>query len=409
MTLPLAPMPGAAPTGARDALPAATGDGGGFARAMARHEPVSRQEPRLRDTAVRERPRHAAPHEPTARHVPMSDAAPEQPGKAREASCRDAEHSERAQAAEDTRDARGEAQASTGDGETCTDTPPREDGASPREDTNVPACEAPIDSAAADRMLALLTGLAAPAASAATATAPALPTPASAAAALPGLATVAAAGPTGALAAQLPQAAREPGTAVAAAPASAAATLATGVFADALREAETGATSGDTAPNALLSLTGAASTQAAAPRAPAVLDAVAMPAAPADGFDDAFGARIAWMAEQKLGHAELRVTPDAAGPIDIRLQVDGTRIRAEFNALQADTRAALEASIPRLRDMLGQHGLELAHAGVGQQRPGQGDARHTGMPGPFADGPDVEPLVSPSQLVRSRGLLDEYA
>lgn len=169
------------------------------------------------------------------------------------------------------------------------------------------------------------------------------------------------------------------------------------------------------APDAL-----AASAPAAAPRvqqaAPA-LPPLALPAEPGDGFDDGFGARIAWMAGQRLGHAEIRLNPEHVGPIDVRLKLDGDQVRAEFASANAEVRQAIEASLPRLREMLGQQGLQLGHADVGQGRPdadggaaragGSGHAQAGGGGGGGdADGADPAPAAAP---VRTRGLVDAYA
>lgn len=379
MTPTLGAMPGAHPvTGAgRDAGDAA-GDGEGFARAMRHHETAPRESGH--------EPARAPARESTRTH----DAERASTGR------NDATDTQAGDATGDT---------STGDNDDTL-----QDVHATREDAcaAAPACETRPDAAAAERMLALLTGLSTPpvptAATGATAASTVLP-PALQAPVPATPATATAAGTAGALAAMLPASTRDPAAPVA----PSIATFTAGAALDALRETEAGALPAtDAMGTPLAALTGATPALASAPRAAVVLDAVAMPAAPADGFDDAFGARIAWMAEQKLGHAELRVSPDNAGPIDIRLQVDGTRIRAEFNAVQADTRAALEASIPRLRDMLGQHGLELSHADVGQRQAGQGDARG-GAPREDADAGGHEPVMTPAQLVRSRGLLDEYA
>ncbi len=133
-----------------------------------------------------------------------------------------------------------------------------------------------------------------------------------------------------------------------------------------------------------------------------------------NGFEDGFGSRIAWLADQKIGHAEIRVTPDHLGTIDVRLQLDGNRVNAEFNSAQAEVRHALESSLPRLRDMLGQQGLQLGHADVGQRQSGQQPGSN-GPPtatGGGNDGGDIATHAgwTPGPTVRAaRGLLDEYA
>ena len=98
------------------------------------------------------------------------------------------------------------------------------------------------------------------------------------------------------------------------------------------------------------------------------------------------------------------------GAIDVRLQIDGTRVSAEFQSAHADVRHALENSVGRLRDMLGQQGLQLAHSDVGQGRGGEagnrsGQSRTDG----FAD-TDPGLFERPAlPALRARGLLDEYA
>jgi len=141
--------------------------------------------------------------------------------------------------------------------------------------------------------------------------------------------------------------------------------------------------------------------------------AMPMPANPEAGFDDGFGARIAWMAEQRLGHAEIRLNPEHIGPIEVRVQLDGTRVTAEFHSAHAEVRQAIEASVPRLREMLGQQGLQLGHADVGQRHAqGQGQAaggRRGRSDEPGADRHGDGPANVVPASVRSRGLLDEYA
>ena len=136
-----------------------------------------------------------------------------------------------------------------------------------------------------------------------------------------------------------------------------------------------------------------------------------VPAHPDAGFDDGFGARIAWVAEQRLGHAEIRLNPEHVGPIEVRVQLDGTRVDAEFHSAHAEVRQAIEASVPRLRELLGQQGLQLGQAGVGAQHSWQDRAARADAPVPDGDAgarpaPDTTPATLP---LRSRRLLDEYA
>ncbi|GAB1597198.1 flagellar hook-length control protein FliK [Lysobacter claricitrinus] len=130
-------------------------------------------------------------------------------------------------------------------------------------------------------------------------------------------------------------------------------------------------------------------------------------------FDDGMSQRITWMADQKLEHAEIRVTPEALGPIDIRLQMDGHRVNAQFHAAHADVRRALESGMDQLRDLLGRQGMELGNAQVGSGGRQPGDGRSTAASGAFPGagelGADAEQQVTTVRVLRSRGIIDEYA
>lgn len=132
-----------------------------------------------------------------------------------------------------------------------------------------------------------------------------------------------------------------------------------------------------------------------------------------DGFEQAIGARLGWLADQKIGHAHIRLSPDDMGPVDVRLQLNGDKVHASFSSPHVDVRQALESSLPRLRELLGEQGFQLAHADVGHQAPG-GDGNASGQATGGGMAGDGEPSsgdasVSSAQLIRQRGLLDAYA
>ncbi|RBH04943.1 flagellar hook-length control protein FliK, partial [Xanthomonas oryzae pv. oryzae] len=129
-----------------------------------------------------------------------------------------------------------------------------------------------------------------------------------------------------------------------------------------------------------------------------------------DNFDDAIGARMSWLADQKIGHAHIKVTPNEMGPVEVRLHLDGDKVNASFTAANADTRQALEQSLPRLREMLGQNGFQLGQADVGQQHQHPSGNRNGGNGhGNGLTLDDSPPVGIPSVVLRQRGLLDAYA
>ncbi|MQP77464.1 hypothetical protein CQ393_16410 [Stenotrophomonas sp. MYb238] len=132
-------------------------------------------------------------------------------------------------------------------------------------------------------------------------------------------------------------------------------------------------------------------------------------------FDEAVGARVGWLADQKIGHAHIRVTPNDLGPVEVKLQLEGDRVHATFSSAHAEVRHALENGLPRLREMLGEQGLQLAHADVGQQSSnprasgGEGQAAGSGGSAEADVGGDGAQATTGVHAIRLRGLLDAYA
>jgi len=133
----------------------------------------------------------------------------------------------------------------------------------------------------------------------------------------------------------------------------------------------------------------------------------------ADNFPDTLSTHIHWLAEHKIGHAQLHLHPQDMGPLEVRLKLDGDQLQADFMSTQPEVRHTLEQGLPRLRELLGEHGLNLAQADIGQQ-PSQ---RHSA---PIAQADDTLPADSehadhalspsaPVSMPHSSHLVDAYA
>lgn len=122
------------------------------------------------------------------------------------------------------------------------------------------------------------------------------------------------------------------------------------------------------------------------------------------------GAQLSWMANQGMESASLHVSPAELGPIEVRIAVHGSDASIWFGAAQATTRAALEQALPQLRQLLANHGLALADAGVFREPP-RGSARHA-APRPLAPAGAVSAEIAPAAEATTAvrlGLLDLYA
>lgn len=90
---------------------------------------------------------------------------------------------------------------------------------------------------------------------------------------------------------------------------------------------------------------------------------VHLPVQAAD-WDRAFGQRVLFMASRQIQYAELSLNPPNLGSIEVRLSLHGGDAGAQFFAPQAGVREAIEAALPRLREMLAEVGLRLGDAQV---------------------------------------------
>ena len=108
-------------------------------------------------------------------------------------------------------------------------------------------------------------------------------------------------------------------------------------------------------------------------RTPAVIDASnARPMhnpVGTNAWADELGTRLTVMAERGQHSASLRLSPEHLGPLEVRIAVRDDQASVWFGAAHADTRAAIEQALPRLRELFASQGLSLTDAGVFREPP----------------------------------------
>jgi flagellar hook-length control protein FliK len=134
------------------------------------------------------------------------------------------------------------------------------------------------------------------------------------------------------------------------------------------------------------------------------------------------GERIVWMNSRAIPSAEIRLNPPHMGPISVRVDVADDQATVVFTAQHSAVRETLEASIPKLREMMGSQHLNLVEANVFQgpasdqgrsqaQNFAQSDDGRKQVPmaatGDAVD--EVEQEVASGRAVVSNGLLSLYA
>jgi len=89
------------------------------------------------------------------------------------------------------------------------------------------------------------------------------------------------------------------------------------------------------------------------------------------------GEKLLWMHKQAVPSAEIRLNPEHLGPISIKIDVNQDQANVVFTAQHAAVRDAIEAAIPKLREMLGGQNLNLADVNVSQQQSEQRSGRES--------------------------------
>ena len=127
------------------------------------------------------------------------------------------------------------------------------------------------------------------------------------------------------------------------------------------------------------------------------------------------GNQIIWMNNKELSTAEIKMNPEHLGPISVRIDLTDDQASVQFTAQHAAVKEALEASIPKLREMLGTQQLNLTNVTISQnstsdqsqsQSPYQSFSR---TPEDREQGINGVEETTSSRVVVNKGLLNVYA
>jgi len=125
-------------------------------------------------------------------------------------------------------------------------------------------------------------------------------------------------------------------------------------------------------------------------------------------WTDQLGAQLTWMARHGQESGSLRVSPEHLGPVEVRIEMRDGTASVWFGAAHADTRSALEQSLPRLRELFATSGLFLADAGVARDAPRQYAKPVTPSNATNSAG-NASVTISTAHVALSRsGLVDTY-
>jgi flagellar hook-length control protein FliK len=81
-------------------------------------------------------------------------------------------------------------------------------------------------------------------------------------------------------------------------------------------------------------------------------------------WDQSLSQKIVWMSNNAQQTASLTLNPPDLGPLQIVLSVNNDQANATFIAAQPEVRLAIEAAMPKLREMMSDAGIQLGQANV---------------------------------------------
>lgn len=137
-----------------------------------------------------------------------------------------------------------------------------------------------------------------------------------------------------------------------------------------------------------------------------------------NGWDKAVGQKVVWMVGEGLQSAELTLNPPDLGPLQVVLKVSNEQASASFSSAQPEVREALEAALPRLKQMLSDAGVQLTGFSVNSQAAGQGQnfaqqqPRNINSARTDADVPSntlSTANTTPTRIQTNNGLVDTFA
>ncbi|WP_223246875.1 flagellar hook-length control protein FliK [Sulfuriferula thiophila] len=128
-------------------------------------------------------------------------------------------------------------------------------------------------------------------------------------------------------------------------------------------------------------------------------------------WDQALGQKIVWMVGGATQTASISLNPPDLGPLQVVLNVTNDQASATFIAAQPEVRQAIEAAMPKLREMMSDAGIQLGQANVSadnsSQQGSQPDSRTPRQSSSISE-ITTENINIPRKTVTSQGLVNTF-
>ena len=138
-------------------------------------------------------------------------------------------------------------------------------------------------------------------------------------------------------------------------------------------------------------------------------------------WGDELSNRVMWMVQHDVQTASIKINPPHLGPLEVQVSMNKDHVDVSFNSHHAAVKEALDASMPKLKEMLGSSGLQLGNANVSHHSfsgNSQYNNQGSGQQYPGGGGYNIDTTLSNSEEVVSptiyswdagAGAIDFYA
>ncbi len=125
-------------------------------------------------------------------------------------------------------------------------------------------------------------------------------------------------------------------------------------------------------------------------------------------WSHAVAAQVQLLAAGNIQSATLRLSPEHLGPVEVHIEVQSAQVNVSFSAAHAETRAALEQSVPTLRALFAHSGLTLGQSSVHGETRSSSQSFNSRRQG-LASAAAIPAATAAVASGHGMGLVDEYA
>jgi flagellar hook-length control protein FliK len=125
--------------------------------------------------------------------------------------------------------------------------------------------------------------------------------------------------------------------------------------------------------------------------------------------------RVLYQFNQKIHTAEVRISPEDLGTVQIKVNLQQDQLAVQFVVQQANAKELIEQQMPKLKELLQQQGMNLTEGQVEQRQSNdrqgsqQPDERQANRGYAMGTDIEVELPVTPKSTKASERMVDYYA